>query len=85
MRQFDIIVFGGTGFTGYRVAKLLHTLADQNNVTFAIGVRNVAAGRKLFPDVWSAVYQNRIVCEFVSEHDSPFRFVSHPFKMNDAE
>lgn len=41
-REYDLIIFGATGFTGQYVVEEVARIAEEENITWAIAGRNVA-------------------------------------------
>ena len=50
-RQYDLIVFGATGFTGQYVAEEVARVAVKENVTWAVSGRNVGKMKTILENV----------------------------------
>ncbi len=40
-REYDLVIFGATGFTGQYVAEEVARIADEENITWAVAGRSV--------------------------------------------
>lgn len=50
-RQYDLIVFGATGFTGQYVSEEIARIADAENVTWAVSGRNTGKMKTILENV----------------------------------
>lgn len=53
-REFDLIVFGATGFTGQYVAEEIARIADDENVSWAVAGRNTEKMKTVLKNVEKA-------------------------------
>lgn len=53
-REFDLIIFGATGFTGQYVAEEVARITDEENVTWAVAGRSVEKMKTILQNVEKA-------------------------------
>lgn len=53
-REYDLVIFGATGFTGQYVAEEVARIADEENITWAVAGRNVDKLKTILENVEKA-------------------------------
>lgn len=64
-KQYDLIVFGASGFTGQYVAEEVSRIAEEEQITWAVAGRNASKLRAVLQNVKKATGTDRsIVAKF---------------------
>ena len=50
-REYDLVIFGATGFTGQYVAEEVSRIADEEQITWAVAGRNAEKMRTILENV----------------------------------